>query len=111
VSTRGQKTATGSRSGRKKAQPIDSDDIDAVDQGEISKNGNPASPNLNNTLDNLLNSPLRQIGLERGKLTVVEEPGRVQPSYTSASKMVISTSKAASIDSFRASFSTVNHFK
>jgi hypothetical protein len=25
--------------------------------------------------------------------------------------MVISTSKAASIDSFRASFSTVNHFK
>jgi transcription factor TFIIIB component B'' len=52
VSTRGQKTATGSRSGRKKAQPIDSDDRDAAEQGNISKNGNPAAPNSNNPLDN-----------------------------------------------------------
>jgi len=85
ASTRGRKTAT--RSGkvtrRKKVQPIDSDDEqpasptedETVEQATSSKNANPATPNSNNSLDNLLNSPLGQIGLEEGGLTVVEDPG------------------------------------
>jgi hypothetical protein len=75
VSTRGRKTATQSRSGRKKGQPIGSDDKDAVEQG------NPASPNLNNPLENLLNSPLGQIVLD-----FVEVPGTANqaPSFAEA---------------------------
>jgi hypothetical protein len=87
VSKRGRKTAIGSRSGkitrRKNVKPLDSDEEqpanptenDALEPANCSKDANPAAPNSNNPLENLLNSPLGKIGLEQGGLTVIEDPG------------------------------------
>ena len=73
VSARGRKTNIGSRSGkitrRKNVKPLDSYDEepenptenDALEPANCSKDANPAAPNSNNPLENLLNSPLGKL--------------------------------------------------
>ena len=87
VSTRGRKTANVSRPrkatrGRKVLhfdsdgeQPTSSAEIETVEQPSSSKTAQTATPSSNNTIDSLLDSPLGQIGLEQGGLTVVEDLG------------------------------------
>ena len=87
VSTRGRKTANVSRPrkatrGRKVLhsdsdgeQPTSSVEIETVEQPSSSKTAQTATPSSNNTIDSLLNSPLGQMGLEQGGLTVVEDLG------------------------------------
>ncbi len=85
VSTRGRKTANVPRPRKatrgRKVLHSDSDgeqptaEIETVEQPSSSKTAQTATPSSNNTIDSLLNSPLGQIGLEQGGLTVVEDLG------------------------------------
>jgi hypothetical protein len=77
VSTRARKTAIGSRSGKitRRKNEANPTENDALEPANCSKDANPTAPNSNIPLDSLLNSPLGQIGLEQGGLTVVEVPG------------------------------------